>query len=179
MNPGSAGNGTLDFSARDGYKHCQSRFLCLQQLRTVVWSCDGCLKSGSPSLMIVLNPPSPDLLFQSWCGVTVPPDIAVLLQYFVKGSGGFQASVDLLGGQDISGDFTQGDLLPRRMCWKRLLCLPCWGARLPPAQFSSSACLLPGSTALTNFALLYYDLNWYVLKKFETERHLDGGEIRK
>lgn len=39
----------------------------------------GCLKSGSLSLTIILNPPSPDLLFESGCGVTIPPGIAVLL----------------------------------------------------------------------------------------------------
>lgn len=175
--PGAAGNGTQDFVAKDRYKHCQSRSLCLQQLRTVTYSCAGCLKSSSLSLMIILSPPSPDLQFESGCGVTMPPDIAVLLKLCGKDQEIFRLLWILLAGQDVSGGFHSR--LPYRMCWKLCLCLPCLGTQLPPAQFSPSAFLLPGSTALKNFALLDFDLNLYLLKKFETELHLGGGEIRK
>lgn len=97
-----------------------------------------------------------------------------------KGSGGFLGTVDFVG---------------RLGClWKISLKETCFHTRcagnfssacLPEEQDFHQHCslpqffLLPGSTALKNFALLYFDLNWYLLKKFETELHRDGGEIRK
>lgn len=101
--PGSTGNRTQHFLAKDRYKHWNSKSLCLQQLRTVTSSCGGCLKSDSPSLMMILSPPSPDLQFESGCGVTMPPDIAVLLKLCGKDQQVFRPLWMLLGSQDVSG----------------------------------------------------------------------------